>query len=97
MWDLMQVKEKTGIELSESLAMLPAASVSGLYFAHPQAHYFAVGKLQLDQVCIPSHRAQHSYPLPRWRTTPCGRASPCRRLSAGSPSTWRTNHGRNSL
>ena len=50
MWRLMEVKEKTGIELSESLAMLPAASVSGLYFAHPRSHYFAVGKIQRDQV-----------------------------------------------
>jgi len=50
MWDLMKVKEKTGIELSESLAMLPAASVSGLYFAHPQSNYFAVGKIEKDQV-----------------------------------------------
>ena len=39
-----------GIELSESYAMLPAASVSGLYFAHPQAKYFTVGKLGRDQV-----------------------------------------------
>lgn len=51
MWNLMKVKEKTGIELSESLAMLPAASVSGLYFAHPQSTYFSVGKIQKDQVC----------------------------------------------
>merc|ERR1712013_533776 len=50
MWNLMKVKERTGIELSESLAMLPAASVSGLYFAHPQSNYFAVGKIQKDQV-----------------------------------------------
>jgi len=39
-----------GIELSESYAMLPAASVSGLYFAHPQAKYFTVGKIGRDQV-----------------------------------------------
>ena len=52
MWNLMKVKEKTGIELSESLAMLPAASVSGLYFAHPQSNYFAVGKIQRDQVIL---------------------------------------------
>ena len=36
--------------LTESFAMLPAASVSGLYFAHPQARYFAVGKINRDQV-----------------------------------------------
>ena len=39
-----------GVELTESFAMLPAASVSGLYFAHPQARYFAVGRVGLDQV-----------------------------------------------
>merc|ERR1711874_238923 len=50
MWRLMEVKERTGIQLSDSLAMLPAASVSGLYFAHPQSHYFSLGKIQQDQV-----------------------------------------------
>ena len=50
MWRLMEVKERTGIQLSDSLAMLPAASVSGLYFANPKSHYFAVGKIQRDQV-----------------------------------------------
>ena len=44
------MEENTGIGLSESLAMLPAASVSGLYLAHPKSHYFAVGKIQKDQV-----------------------------------------------
>eukprot|EP01115_Flamella_aegyptia_P013764 TRINITY_DN7517_c0_g1_i1.p1 TRINITY_DN7517_c0_g1~~TRINITY_DN7517_c0_g1_i1.p1 ORF type:complete len:1241 (+),score=371.97 TRINITY_DN7517_c0_g1_i1:51-3773(+) len=50
MWNLMKIKENTGIELTDSLAMLPAASVSGLYFAHPHAKYFAVGKIAKDQV-----------------------------------------------
>jgi len=49
-WKLMQVKEKTGIELTESLAMHPAASVSGLYFASPKASYFSLGKICEDQV-----------------------------------------------
>jgi 5-methyltetrahydrofolate--homocysteine methyltransferase len=39
-----------GIELTESCAMVPAASVSGLYFAHPQARYFTVGRVDRDQV-----------------------------------------------
>jgi len=60
MWNLMKVQEKTGIELSESLAMLPAASVSGLYFAHPQSNYFAVGKVQRDQVEDYSNRKGQS-------------------------------------
>ena len=42
--------EKLGIQLTESYAMMPAASVSGFYFAHPQARYFAVGKLGRDQI-----------------------------------------------
>ena len=50
MWDLMQVEEGTGISLTESLAMLPAASVSGLYFAGKCSQYFAVGKITQDQV-----------------------------------------------
>lgn len=50
LWKILQVKEGTSIELSSSLAMLPAASVSGLYFSHPDSSYFAVGKIALDQV-----------------------------------------------
>ncbi|RIB05894.1 5-methyltetrahydrofolate-homocysteine methyltransferase [Gigaspora rosea] len=50
MWKLMNVYEKTGIELTEGLAMLPAASVSALVFANPESQYFAVGKIEKDQV-----------------------------------------------
>ena len=50
MWDMMGAEAKTGIALTESLAMTPAASVCGLYFAHPEAKYFAVGKVARDQV-----------------------------------------------
>jgi 5-methyltetrahydrofolate--homocysteine methyltransferase len=50
MWDLMRVKETTGIVLTESLAMNPASSVSGLYFANPHSHYFAVEEICKDQV-----------------------------------------------
>ena len=42
--------EHTGITLTENFAMYPAASVSGLYFAHPEARYFAVDRLTRDQV-----------------------------------------------
>ncbi|HKS24551.1 MAG TPA: methionine synthase [Thermoanaerobaculia bacterium] len=49
LFELLQA-ERAGIELTESFAMLPAASVSGFYFAHPQARYFAVGKIGKDQV-----------------------------------------------
>jgi len=50
MWKLLSIKEETGIDLTESLAMVPAASVSGLYFAHPKAKYFNVGKINEDQL-----------------------------------------------
>ncbi len=50
LWTLLDVEAHTGIWLTESKAMVPTAAVSGLYFAHPQARYFAVGKINRDQV-----------------------------------------------
>ncbi len=50
LWRLLDVERNTGIQLTEGYAMLPAASVSGWYLAHPQAKYFAVGKIGRDQV-----------------------------------------------
>jgi len=50
LWDLLEVKEKIGVELTESLAMWPAASVSGYYFGNEEARYFGVGKIKEDQV-----------------------------------------------
>ncbi|CAG2102879.1 unnamed protein product, partial [Medioppia subpectinata] len=50
MWQLMDVERQTGIQLTESLAIMPAASTCGLYFAHPKSYYFAVGKVQSDQI-----------------------------------------------
>ena len=50
MFDLLQAESQSGVTLTESYAMLPAAAVSGLYFAHPEAKYFAVGKINRDQV-----------------------------------------------
>ena len=49
-WELLKVKEQIGVELTDSLAMWPAASVSGYYFAHPKAKYFGLGKIKNDQV-----------------------------------------------
>jgi 5-methyltetrahydrofolate--homocysteine methyltransferase len=49
-WELLDVKERTGIELTESMAMWPGAAVSGWYFSHPQSQYFVVGRLAQDQV-----------------------------------------------
>lgn len=50
LFDLLEVEKSTGIELTESFAMYPASSVSGFYFAHPDAKYFGVGKIGKDQV-----------------------------------------------
>jgi 5-methyltetrahydrofolate--homocysteine methyltransferase len=50
LWDLLDVEKHTGIKLTESFAMWPGSSVSGLYFAQPDSKYFAVGKLGKDQV-----------------------------------------------
>ncbi|HXJ97131.1 MAG TPA: methionine synthase [Terriglobia bacterium] len=56
LWKLLEVEKRTGIKLTESFAMYPAASVSGLYFAHPEARYFAVGKIDRDQILDYSRR-----------------------------------------
>jgi 5-methyltetrahydrofolate--homocysteine methyltransferase len=50
LFDLLGGEEKAGIRLTETFAMLPAASICGFYFAHPQARYFALGKIDRDQV-----------------------------------------------
>jgi 5-methyltetrahydrofolate--homocysteine methyltransferase len=50
LWGLLDVEAEAGIALTESFAMWPAASVSGLYFSHPEARYFAVDMLTRDQV-----------------------------------------------
>ena len=49
-WDLLQVEENIGVRLTESLAMWPAAAVSGYYFANEEAKYFGLGKITDDQV-----------------------------------------------
>lgn len=49
-WQLLNVEENTGVILTESLAMWPAASVSGYYFANPESKYFGLGKIKQDQV-----------------------------------------------
>ncbi len=66
LFDLLDA-ERIGIHLTESFAMIPAASVSGFYFGHPGAHYFAVGKIGRDQVV--DYQRRKNLPLPeveRW-------------------------------
>jgi 5-methyltetrahydrofolate--homocysteine methyltransferase len=50
LWRLLDVEARIGVWLTESKAMVPTAAVSGLYFAHPDSRYFAVGKINRDQV-----------------------------------------------
>ncbi len=50
LWSLLDVEKRTGITLTESFAMWPGSSVSGLYFAHPESRYFTLGKIDKDQV-----------------------------------------------
>ncbi|HLV62893.1 methionine synthase [Galbibacter sp.] len=49
-WSLLKVQERIGVKLTDSLAMWPASSVSGYYFAHPKSRYFGLGKIKEDQV-----------------------------------------------
>ena len=58
LFDLLHAEQNTGMSLTENFAMLPAASVSGLYFAHPQARYFSVDRITRDQVQDYAQRKQ---------------------------------------
>ena len=62
LWELLDAEKNTGIRLTESFAMWPASSVSGLYFSHPQSKYFAVGKIDRDQVA--DYAARKGMPVP---------------------------------
>ena len=56
LWDLLEVEKTIGVSLTESLAMWPASSVSGYYFAHPESRYFGLGKIKEDQLIAYSKR-----------------------------------------
>ncbi|MEO8100991.1 MAG: methionine synthase [Betaproteobacteria bacterium] len=67
MFALLQAPEKAGISLTDSFAMWPTAAVSGFYFSHPQSQYFAVGKIDRDQLV--DYAARKDWPVPmaeRW-------------------------------
>jgi 5-methyltetrahydrofolate--homocysteine methyltransferase len=49
-WNLLDVEKNTGMQITESFAMWPGSSVSGIYFAHPESRYFSLGKIDRDQV-----------------------------------------------
>ena len=86
LFELMDVTARTGIELTESMAMWPGAAVSGWYFSHPQSQYFVVGRLARDQVADYAKRRAGRWPRP----------------SAGSARIWVTTrrtepHGGNAF
>ena len=55
-WSLLDVQTNTGMQITESFAMWPGSSVSGIYFAHPQSRFFSLGKIDRDQVADYQHR-----------------------------------------
>jgi 5-methyltetrahydrofolate--homocysteine methyltransferase len=61
LFDLLDARSLAGMDLTESLAMTPPASVSGLYFARPEAEYFGVGRIDRDQVA--DYAARKSWSL----------------------------------
>jgi len=61
LFSLLDAESRTGIRLTESFAMWPGSSVSGLYFAHPDAHYFGVGRIERDQIA--DYAARKGIPL----------------------------------
>ncbi len=67
LFDLLQAPEKAGITITESYAMWPTAAVSGFYFSHPQSQYFAVGKIDRDQLEDYAKRKGWDFPMAeRW-------------------------------
>ena len=67
LWRLLDVQANTGMQITESFAMWPGSSVSGLYFAHPESRYFSLGKIDRDQVADYSQRKGMNLPeVERW-------------------------------
>ncbi len=67
LWTLLNVEANTGMQITESFAMWPGSSVSGLYFAHPESRYFSLGKIGPDQVADYAARKAMTIPqIERW-------------------------------
>jgi 5-methyltetrahydrofolate--homocysteine methyltransferase len=67
LWKLLDVERATGMRLTESFAMWPGSSVSGLYFAHPEARYFTLGKIDRDQVAdYAARKGTTAQAIERW-------------------------------
>jgi 5-methyltetrahydrofolate--homocysteine methyltransferase len=82
---LLDAEARTGITLTESCAMTPAASVSGLFFAHPEAHYFGVGKIERDQVADYAQRKGWDVHVAERWLAPILNYEPGRPASGASP------------
>ena len=85
LWNLLDVEKHTGIKLTESFAMWPGSSVSGLYFAHPESKYFAAGKLGRDQL-LDYHlrKGMTLQEVERW-LGPWLNYDPAKAIATGSP------------
>ena len=100
LFKLLDGEAATGLELTESYAMFPTAAVSGLYFAHPDSHYFGVGRIEKDQSrTMPAVRAGTSGPpnagWPRSSTTTrCRRRAHQRRFDSNHGNTQKTQKAR---
>jgi 5-methyltetrahydrofolate--homocysteine methyltransferase len=67
LWRLLDVEANTGMQITESFAMWPGSSVSGLYFAHPESRYFSLGKIDRDQVAdYASRKGMSINEVERW-------------------------------
>jgi 5-methyltetrahydrofolate--homocysteine methyltransferase len=67
LWHLLDVEANTGMRITESFAMWPGSSVSGLYFAHPESRYFSLGKIDRDQVAdYAGRKAMKVAEVERW-------------------------------
>jgi 5-methyltetrahydrofolate--homocysteine methyltransferase len=67
LFQLLDAEGNTGISLTENLAMYPASSVSGMYYAHPDSRYFGLGRIGLDQVSdIARRKGMATAELERW-------------------------------
>jgi 5-methyltetrahydrofolate--homocysteine methyltransferase len=67
LFKLLEADKNIPVELTESLAMDPAASVSGFYYSHPEARYYGLGKIGKDQVSAQAElRGMETYELERW-------------------------------
>ena len=85
LWKLLDVEKHAGIQLTENFAMWPGSSVSGLYFAHPETKYFAVGKLGRDQLLDYHLRKGMTFQeVERW-LGPWLNYDPAKAIATGSP------------